>query len=331
MKVAFTLCSINYLAQALTLGQSLKRTNPQYHFSIGLVDRLDGVSFPEELQSLLKDFELVEVHTIGIPDFDQLVAKYDITELNTAAKPFYIDYYFKKYADVEQVIYFDPDIIVYKTLEELDNHLLENNLVVTPHTMTPINDDCNVSEQQINNGGLYNLGFIAVKKSDESVRFVNWWKDRLAKYCYIKFSEGLFTDQIWVNFAPLFFEKVRIERDFGYNMAYWNLHERTLTNYNGQYFVNHTIPLKFFHFSGYQLGNPASISRYQNRFTFEQRPDIVPLFKEYVDCMNANKHGVFKTYKCYYVALKGVNLQEKFKGLKKFIAKGVIRKLEQFT
>ena len=36
----FTLCAANYLAHAKTLGESLAQHNPDYHFVIGLVDRL---------------------------------------------------------------------------------------------------------------------------------------------------------------------------------------------------------------------------------------------------------------------------------------------------
>ena len=44
MTLAFTICSINYLAQAQTLGQSLQKTNPDVEFVIGLVDKLKNVS-----------------------------------------------------------------------------------------------------------------------------------------------------------------------------------------------------------------------------------------------------------------------------------------------
>ena len=47
MTIAFTICSINYLAQARTLGDSLKATNPDVRFFIGLVDTLQGVAFED--------------------------------------------------------------------------------------------------------------------------------------------------------------------------------------------------------------------------------------------------------------------------------------------
>ena len=41
------------------------------------------------------------------------------------------------------------------------------------------------------------------------------------------------------------------------------------------------VPLRFFHFSGYDFRRPELISKFQNRFTFADRPDIAPLFQLY--------------------------------------------------
>jgi hypothetical protein len=40
-KLAFTICSANYLAQAIALGDSLLQHNPGYTFVIGLVDEIN--------------------------------------------------------------------------------------------------------------------------------------------------------------------------------------------------------------------------------------------------------------------------------------------------
>jgi len=83
-KNVITICSINYLAQAKTLGDSLMKHNPDYTFLIGLVDRID-VSQVDK--NLLPPYTLVELHTIGVEDLNEMCARYDISELNTAVKP----------------------------------------------------------------------------------------------------------------------------------------------------------------------------------------------------------------------------------------------------
>ena len=82
MITVFTLCSTNYLAHAKTLGDSLRKTNPNYRFVIGLVDRV-----PAQLQSSFwQPYELIEVEELGIEGFAEMVQRYDVVELNTAVK-----------------------------------------------------------------------------------------------------------------------------------------------------------------------------------------------------------------------------------------------------
>jgi len=309
MKIAFTICSLNYFAQALSLGESINKTNPQYKYIIGLVDKLDDLhkSGEQELISFVERSNIIEIDKLDIPEFNSFCLKYDITELNTAVKPYFFDYFFQNFEDLEHVIYFDPDILVYSNLNELDKQLENYNFAITPHILSPIKDDgLFLDEKQINNTGLYNLGFIGIKKSDESQRFINWWKERLYKYCYIRLFEGLFVDQIWVNFLPLFFEKTLIIRDLGYNVAYWNLHERFIGFKNNRYNVNNETDLKFYHFSGFQLYSPNIVSKYQNRFNFEERVDIKPIFNDYIFLLNKYLYSKFIKLKCYYV--KNLNL-----------------------
>src|SRR5450759_2212444 len=225
MTFVFTLCSNNYLAQAIALGNSLLLHNPKYIFKIGLVDKrisqIDYAAIP---------FKIVEVESIGITAFVEMFKRYSITELNTAVKPYYFQYFYKTQTPADKFIYLDPDILVYQPFTELEEILEISEIVITPHFTTPINDDKILAENDFLNSGLYNLGFLALKRGNESQKLINWWTNRLEKKAYIDFVKGMFTDQIWINFAPLFFENVHILCHPGYNMAYWNMHERYLVD-----------------------------------------------------------------------------------------------------
>ena len=115
-KIVITICSINYLAQAKTLGDSLMKHNPDYTFLIGLVDRMDASQVDK---NLLPPYTLIELHTIGVEDLDEMCTRYDITELNTAVKPYFLDYVYQNYPAAQFVHYFDPDIIIYQPLSEV--------------------------------------------------------------------------------------------------------------------------------------------------------------------------------------------------------------------
>jgi hypothetical protein len=301
MNIAFTICSNNYLAQAKTLGDSINKYNPEYKFVIALVDRFsDKIDYDFFLPN-----EVVKIEDVGVGDFETMVHRYTIIELNTAVKPSVFKYLFNKYPSAENVIYFDPDIMLYDKLTVLEDGLKENNIILTPHFFTPIFDDKKLAEPDILNAGLYNLGFIAVRKSAETDKMLEWWTRKLKNECVVAFDRGLFVDQLWINFVPIYFEKVKVLKQRGHNMAYWNLHERIVLEEAGKYYVNDKqTPLVFFHFSGYTFIKTNIISKYQNRFTFEDRPDILPLFDEYTKLVLANKHQEYADIPCYFVELK---------------------------
>ena len=320
MTLAFTICSVNYLAQARTLGDSLRQTNPDWQFIIGLVDDLATAQLPP---SLLPDYPMLQVAALNIPDFAGVCARYDITELNTAVKPFFIGHFFGQPNAPEAVIYFDPDIIVFQPLTRLATALTTHSLVLTPHTIAPTPDWETPNEQHHLNTGIFNLGFIGLRNDDTARRFVNWWQQRLTYECRIDLCEGMFVDQQWVNFAPIYYDNVLIEKHQGYNVAYWNIHERALVEDNDTWYVDSIayvpgtdvpgseisagsaaisrVPLQFFHYSGYGVTKPDAISKYQTRYTFTQRPDLVPLFQLYHNRLIQNGNDVYRTYPCVYI------------------------------
>ena len=299
MTIVFTLCSNNYLAQAITLGISLLNHNPEYKFKIGLVDKKNSQIDYEAIP-----FDIIAVESIGISDFNEMFKRYNIIELNTAVKPFYFQYFFQSLSLSDKCIYLDPDIFVYHQFTELEQAFPENEIIIIPHFTIPIDDDKLQEENDFLNTGLYNLGFLALKKGVESGKFIDWWAMRLRTKAYINLAKGMFTDQIWINFVPLFFNKVHIFRHPGYNLAYWNLHERRLTTGNKVVKDNQEFPLVFYHFSGFNPLRPEILSEYQNRFSFNNRDDIIELFDHYSKSLFTNDYKKYSSMACFYAVEK---------------------------
>lgn len=294
MVTIFTLCSANYLAQAMALGDSVKEQNPEYEFVIGLVDRMPKSS------KLDCPFEIIPVENIGIPNFWDMVKSYDIVELNTAVKPFYLEFLYARNVSVKTVIYIDPDILVCSSLAPMVENLARNNLLLTPHHCTYDDSPTNVRyELAMLNFGIYNLGYIGTSRTDVTAKFLKWWQKRLQHHCYYQPGLGFFVDQLWMTLAPFYFPGVFIEKNPGYNMAYWNLFERRLSRRDGVWFVNDEHRLVFYHFSGYDPMKPNGIIKRQQEFvpTFEDRPDLRPLFDDYARRVLARNFTEFKTLK----------------------------------
>jgi hypothetical protein len=280
MKTVLTLCSANYLAQAKSLGDSVVEHNPDYHFVLGLVDRR-----PKELDAgHWQPHELIPVEDLGISCFEEMERKYDVVELNTAVKPFYMEYLYRRSADVDVVMYLDPDIQVFGSFKKLEEKLSNYNVIVTPHSCTFDDSEVNTFyEMSMLRTGIYNLGFIATSRSATTFAFLEWWQKRLRDYCYYQTGNGMFVDQIWVTLAPLYFPGFYVEKDPGYNMCYWNHFERRLSSKNGRYVVNEDHDLVFFHFSSFDPRTPDVITRRGCTLidSFDERPDLKAIYSEY--------------------------------------------------
>jgi hypothetical protein len=293
--IAFTICSNNYLAQAKSLAESYLRYHPSHTFKIGLVDRnLNGIEY-----HITREVELIPVENIAIDEFFEIKNKYNITELNTAVKPSYFNYFFQKYK-ANHVIYLDPDILIFSPLVELENILEIKNIVVTPHILTPIDDEYAPTDYHTLRGGIFNLGFIALSNYNKVTHFLTWWHNRVVKYGYADFARSMFYDQIWLNYLPTMFDEYYIIKHPGYNMANWNLHERQLAYDGTDWIVNNQYPLRFFHFSGYKLTQPDILCSYNTRYNFSNRPDVKNIFTKYYSQVLFHDWEKIHKIKCFY-------------------------------
>lgn len=225
--------------------------------------------------------------------------QYTIIELNCAIKPFMAQYLFKNYSP-DILLYLDTDIFIYHSLESIEAALTENDIVLTPHFTHPMNDDKEPRERDMLRSGLYNAGFIGMKKSKTVDNILQWWSDRLIDQCYYNFAEGMGVDQYWLNLVPLFFDRVQIFNHKGANVAYWNLHERILNKKDNAIFVNDTEPLLFLHISGYKFDKPEELSRHQTRFQLSELPVLKELLIEYKTIVYKNGYEKFINMSCYF-------------------------------
>jgi hypothetical protein len=141
------------------------------------------------------------------------------------------------------------------------------------------------------------LGFLGIRKSQTSGSFLKWWQQKLKTKCIIDHTVGYFVDQRFIDLAIALFPNFYIERDTGYNVAFWNIHSRYLSFEQNTWKCN-GAPLYFFHFSAYKLEHPDLISCNTNRFSLENRPDLKSLFNEYRRRLMEN--GYMETYQWPY-------------------------------
>ena len=276
----FTIASKNYLAYARTLMASVKQHHPEYRRYLCLADKVDGYFAPLE-----ENFEVIQADSLGIDTFQDMTIRYDIMEFNTAVKPFMIEWLFKN-TDLDAVIYLDPDIQVFSRFVLLESELMNGaSVVLTPHITRPEEDGLNPNDYHMLQAGVFNLGFIALRRCDEAIRFVQWWGRRLKTQCAADVSKNLFTDQRWCDLAPCFLDHLKVLKNPGFNVAYWNLAQRKITcNEAGNWLADNN-PLVFFHFSGVNADQRTLVSKHQNRFNWKDIPSCQSLFENYLNSL----------------------------------------------
>ena len=277
---AFTIVNNAYMHFAITAAQSYIERNPTSVFYIFLLDHNVSES------SVDKRIKVTEVTSSLIPDLAERSRYYEITELSTSIKPDIMLYLME--IGYKAVLYFDPDICFYDSVDHVFALLKDNDIIVTPHSTTPVYDGKRPDDLNFLRAGTFNLGFIGVASGNEGRSFLKWWAERLTANAFSSFSMGMFTDQKWLDLMPCYFDSYYILKDGGYNMAYWNLHERTLTSSNGTVLVNNKSRLVFFQFSGIDI-NGEEISKYQTRLEGFPNQELEYLFSEYRKKVQDNK------------------------------------------
>jgi hypothetical protein len=298
MTIAFTICCNNFLAQAKTILQSLEKQYPGIQTIIFLVDKQDGrIDY-----HFFSPAELVVVDETIVEGFGELVQRYSVIELTTSLRPFLIRYIQERFPAVDRLYYIDPDMYVYDRFDMLDKILEKEDIIITPHFLKPIPPDGLVPFENLAlNYGTYNVGFFGMNpRTENSRRFLRWWGERTRQFNHVDIANGYFTDQIWFNLVPVFFEKVHTLRHPGYNMAPWNLHERSISAYeeNGKIRLATGEPLVIYHFSSWNPSDPGKLSGVYNRFSFDNRPDLVKLYKDYHVALTRNKLDLFREIPC---------------------------------
>ncbi len=285
-----TIIAKNYAAHARVLARSFLRLHPEGTCSVLVVDGHDGYLDPAE-----EPFELVGIEQIGLPDAAGMAAAYDVTELSTAVKPWLLRHLLAR-DGVETITYLDPDILVADSLAPVAALAAEHGVVLTPHFTAPLpRDGRKPAEEDILIAGAYNLGFISLGAGEKAEQLLAWWSERLERDCVIDPGGGLFVDQRWIDLVPGIWPGVRILREPGYNIAYWNLPTRTLERRDDGYLVDGE-PLRFFHFSGYDPGRPDELSKHQDRIELGSSPALAHICGEYAEQLLANGFEQARTW-----------------------------------
>lgn len=243
----------NYLSRAVALIESLNQheTEPFCLYAVCL-DELSRTL----LQRLeLPNVVLVPVHEIEYRDARLLAAKQNRTavEYYWTLTPAIILWLLEEHPEIEVLTYLDSDLYFFSSPEPLFAELADQSILIHEHRYSPTLKHLEPTS------GTYNVGLLCFRNDAHGLAVLRWWRDRCIEWCYNRYEDGKFGDQLYLNGWPESFERVVVLKNVGAGVAPWN---------HAQYQVAETasggvtidgVPLVFYHFHALAMLGPEAL------------------------------------------------------------------------
>ena len=153
--------------------------HPGSRLRVLVVDDFAGSIDPEQ-----EPFDVLTPQDIGCEPFCDMALRYTVLELSTAVKPWLLRHLMG--ATGGPVTYLDPDIRSMAHLDHLDELAARHRVVLIPHNRVPIPPDGRKPSQiDVMIAGVYNLGYVSLRRGLRSIGLLDWWADRLRRDCRV--------------------------------------------------------------------------------------------------------------------------------------------------
>jgi hypothetical protein len=199
-------------------------------------------------------------------------------------------YTLKKFT-LESCTYLDADLFFYDSPEHLLAEMPENkSVLITEHRFSK-----NYSSYS-NFCGIFCVQFMTFKNDRNGIKVLEWWRDACLRWCYARYENGKFGDQMYLDHWPYQFLGVYILRHTGGGVGPWNARRYTFYQENGfitgiEKETNLKFNLIFYHFSGVKLSKNDTGPAQQGK---AERLSMLPvpgelkllLYKQYINTLN---------------------------------------------
>lgn len=230
-----------YLSRALTLIESMRRQ--------GCNDEIWVCCLSEECRKGLAASALNNVVLLDLVDLEKeyprlLEVKRDRTALEYyfTCTPLLVEYAFRNSAATETVTYLDSDLFFFDSPDRVHNEIDDAPVAIIPHNHV-------AREKWRDKYGLFNVGWVSFRRSEEGLQCLAWWKERCLEWCNTHVEGERYADQGYLNAFPRIAPHTKILTHKGCNAAPWNLENYRVHLEDDKVFLDED-PLLFFHFHG---------------------------------------------------------------------------------
>jgi hypothetical protein len=264
-----TLFDASFLPIGLALYQSLESHAAPF--------RLWIVAMDEAVERQLKQLSLPHVSVIGLPEFES-PELLEVKPVRTRGEycwtvtPFTCQAVFDRdpaalratYVDADLFFLDDPRVLL-RELDDSGKHVL-----ITEHAYAPNYD-------RSHDSGRFCVQFLTFDRSDPAREVMRWWQERCLEWCYARYENGKFGDQVYLDQWPtLFGDRVHIVRQV----------ERTLAPWNVLHFSKQTtgaLAPVMYHFHGLRLRAGRRARLFKN---YDVGPQGLSIYDQYLEALS---------------------------------------------
>lgn len=211
-----TLFDASFLPIGLALYHSLKAHARPFRLWVLAID--------EEVERHLADLKLPDLAIIPLGEFETpalLAVKSGRTraEYCWTMTPFTCQAVFDRDPSARRATYVDADLFFFHDprvlLKELDDS--QKHVLITEHAYAPEYD-------RSHDSGRFCVQFLTFDRTTAAHEVMRWWQDRCLEWCFARYEDGKFGDQVYLDQWPtLFGDRVQIVRQVEKTLAPWNV------------------------------------------------------------------------------------------------------------
>ncbi len=177
--------------------------------------------------------------------------------------------YFLKNYRLDHIVYLDADMMFFHDPQPLFDGIMEGSVGLSPHFF--------------DNGifGKYCVQFVFFKADRNGLAALDWWRDRCIEWCYDRYEEGRFGDQLYLDRIPSLFEGVVEISDRGCGVAPWNCDQYEFLDGAAIRFGERILPVYFFHFHGISVDYREGSVVISSRKRVFPKPVLRQMFQPY--------------------------------------------------
>jgi hypothetical protein len=167
------------------------------------------------------------------------------TEYYYTCGPSFLLYLLAKFQEIDLITHLDADLFFFSDPKPLFEDLEGYSVGIIGHRFGK-------RLEKLNRFGLYNVGWVSFRRSEQGLECLQWWSERCIEWCYDRVEGDRFADQKYLDAFPARFKSVRVIQHPGANLAPWNVASHHIAERGDQVSVDGK-PLIFFHFQGFRV------------------------------------------------------------------------------